>query len=143
MQYVNNLFFLGLLVILGMTSCQKEVQQEVKLFEIEDFTGRYVFDIELETVRDGQMVIQNFESVGYVTKESDYSIKILFDYAAPKVNCVYEYAVRPDGSFYSLYRGAGDREGQFTGDHVDFSEIINLGEGNYKSLDFSGLTKKD
>lgn len=143
MKCINKLVMLAILLIVGMTSCQKEQISEVELFNIEDYTGRYVFDIELQTMRDGELKREYFNSVGYVTKESNYSIKILFDYAAPKVNCVYEYAVRPDGSFFSLYRGAGDRTGEFENDFVSFDETINLGNGNFKNIAFTGKTNKN
>jgi hypothetical protein len=140
MKHIFNLFILVILFAAGMTSCQKEAIDIEEAFDIENYTGRYVFEIELETLRDGVATLSNHTSVGYVTKESDYSIKILFDYAAPKVNCVYEYLVKPDGSFVSLYQGAGDRIGYFSDSNVSFQERIDLGNGNYKRLDFVGFS---
>jgi hypothetical protein len=134
------MLILVILFTAGMTSCQKEALDIKEAFDIESYTGRYDFEIELETFRDGVTTLSNHASVGYVTKEGNYTVKVLFDYAAPKVNCVYEYLVKPDGSFVSLYQGAGDRIGQFTGGNVTFEETIDLGNGNYKRLDFVGFS---
>jgi len=139
MKHIFKMFIFAILITAGMSSCQKETLAVEEAFDIEAHTGRYVFDIELETLRDGVKTVTMHESVGYVTKENNYTIKILFDFAAPKVNCVYEYLVRPDGSFVSLYRGAGDRNGQFTENNVAFEEQIDLGDGNYKHLEFLGV----
>ena len=144
MKTINKTLLLTLLLfIIGFTSCQKENTAPVELFDIEEHTGRYIFDIDFEVLRDGELTKSTHTSIGYITKESDYVIKVLFDFAAPKVNCVYEYAVRTDGSFYSLYRGAGDREGLFVNDMVEFSEMIDLGDGNYKQLMFTGKNIQD
>ena len=141
MKHIFKMIIFAILITAGMNSCQKETLVVEEAFDIEAYTGRYMFDIELETLRDGVKTVSTHESVGYVTKESAYVIKILFDFAAPKVNCVYEYLVKPDGSFVSLYRGAGDRNGQFTETNVVFEEEIDLGDGNYKHLDFLGVYK--
>lgn len=141
MKHIFNLFILVILLTTGMTSCQKEAIDIEEAFDIESYTGRYVFEIELETLREGVTTLSDHTSVGYVTKESDYTIKILFDYAAPKVNCAYEYLVKPDGSFVSLYQGAGDRIGEFSENKVTFQETIDLGSGNYKRLDFLGFSE--
>lgn len=139
-QFLKLLFLISLISSVS-TSCQKETLDIEEAFDIEAYTGRYLFDIELETLRDGVKTVSLHESIGYVTRESAYTIKILFDFAAPKVNCVYEYLVRPDGSFVSLYRGAGERNGQFTQPNVAFEETIDLGNGDYKHLDFHGVYK--
>ncbi len=122
-----------------MSSCQKEALETIEPFNIDSYTGRYNFDIELITEREGTTTSEFYNSIGYVTKESDYTIKVLFDFYSPNVNCVYEYAVRPDGSFYSLYGGAGERTGGFADKLLTFTEIIDFGSGNYKKLDVSGV----
>jgi hypothetical protein len=141
MKIINSLIPIALLIcVFGLTSCEKDILEIPEHFNIDEYTGRYIFDIKLDVLRDGELTTEIYESVGYVTKESEYRIKILFDFAAPKVNCVYDYAVRPDGTFYSIYRGAGDRTGKFYEKTVEFEEFIDLGSGNYKKLEFIGLT---
>ena len=141
MKHIFKPLILVVLLAAGITSCQKEALDIEEAFDIESHTGRYEFEIELETLREGVATRSSHASVGYVTKESEYTIKILFDYAAPKVNCVYEYLVKPDGSFVSLYQGAGDRIGKFTEENVSFEETIDLGNGNYQRLDFVGFSE--
>ncbi len=143
MKHVFNLLILVILITAGMSSCQKDLVEKPEAFDIGEYTGRYEFDIEERTFRDGVLTTTNHKSIGYVTEENPYMIKVLFDFAAPKVNCVYEYVVKPDGSFYSTYRGAGDRTGQFDGGTVVFDELIDLGGGNYKHLDFLGISTID
>ncbi|WP_235296756.1 hypothetical protein [Portibacter marinus] len=138
MKLIFKVFILAFLTFAGMNSCQKEQTEIVEAFDLEDYIGRYNFDIELETFRNGESVVSYHQSVGYVTKENDYTIKVLFDFSAPKVDCVYEYVVRTDGSFYSTFRGAGDRTGQFIDGNIQFEEHIDLGYDNFKHLDFVG-----
>ncbi|WP_235296757.1 hypothetical protein [Portibacter marinus] len=128
-----------ILIISGMNSCQKGDFEIIETFNLEDHIGRYEFDIDLETFRDGVKNVSTHHSVGYVTKENDYTIKVLFDYSEPNINCVYEFLVRSDGSFYSTYKGAGDRSGQFIDGNIEFQEKIELGNGNFKHLKFIGV----
>ena len=139
MKHILRMLILVTLFIAGMSSCQKDTLEVAEAFDLEDYIGRYDFEIELETFRDGKSNISIHESVGYVTKENDYTIKVLFDFAAPKVNCVYEYVVKPDGSFHSTFKGAGERIGQFVDGNVEFEELIDLGDGDFKHLEFLGL----
>ena len=140
MKQLSSLLILVILITAGMTSCQKENLDVAEAFDLESHTGRYDFNIELETLRDGVKTITEHQSIGYVTKENDHMIKVLFDFAAPKVNCVYEYIVKSDGSFFSTYRGAGERTGKFEETSIVFEETIDLGNGNYKHLDFHGFS---
>ncbi len=142
MKRINNLIkFVIVFFVIGITSCQKENITNGQHFNLDDYTGRYVFDIKMETNRDGNLATEYFNSVGYITKKNDYIIKIIFDYAAPKVNCVYEYAVKPDGTFVSLFKGAGERSGKFIDNTTEFSEKVDLGNGNFKNLEFFGSHK--
>lgn len=129
----------AVLIILLFASCTKEALNETSFFDFDDYIGRYDFVIDVETLRNGESIIQTYESAGYVRKVNDYQIKVLFDAFAPQIDCKYEYAVRQDGSFFSLSESAGTRNGSFLTNGIEFSEVINLGNGNFKRLDITGL----
>ena len=138
LNYITKLLALLLIIGFTLTSCQKDSLEALESFDIEDHLGRYVFDIDFETYKDGVSVKETHSSIGYIRKVNDYTIKLLFDFGAPKVNCTYEYVVKADGSLYSTYGGAGERNGELVDGGIQFTEVINLGNGNYKELDFSG-----
>lgn len=138
LNYISKLLAFLLIIGFAMTSCQKDSLEAIESFDIEGHLGRYVFDIDFETYHDGVTVKESYSSVGYIRKVNDNTIKLLFDFSVPKVNCTYEYIVKADGSLYSTNKGAGERKGELVDGGIHFTEVITLKNGNFKQLDFSG-----
>ena len=139
LSLLTKLFAFLLIFGLMMTSCQKDSLEALESFDLENHLGRYVFDIDFETYKDGVSVTETHNSVGYIRKVNEHTIKLLFDLSVPKANCTYEYIVKADGSFFSAYKGAGERTGEFIDKGIQLTEEIDLGNGNHKKLDFSGF----
>ena len=141
LSLLTKIFAFFLILGFMMTSCQKDSLEALESFNIENHLGRYFFDIDYETYKDGVSVNETHNSVGYIRKVNEHTIKLLFDLRAPKVNCTYEYIVKADGSFFSAHKGVGERTGEFIDKGIQLTEEIDLGNGNYKKLDFSGFLR--
>lgn len=124
-----------------LVSCNKETSIEKPFFDFEKHIGRYVFDLEQITFKDGSSSSEHSTAVGYVRKVSDNQIKVLFDAFTPKVDCKYDYLVKPDGSLYVLSDHPGIVEGRFMDQGIELTTQINLNTEDFIRLEILGLKK--
>ncbi len=126
-----------------LVSCSKETTIENTFFDFDQHIGRYVFDLEQITFEEGNKTSEYSTAVGYVRKVSDNQIKVLFDAFTPKVDCKYDYLVKPNGSLYVLSDHPGTVEGKFVEHGIELSTQINLSTEDFIRLEIVGLKKAD